>query len=233
MSIIIFDTETSGLPKKRNDFSNVRMLELGYIILDDEFNIIKERNFINKIDIEVPEIITQLTGLTKEILQKEGIEQKKIFSIFLEDINNVDVLIAHNNRFDLNVLRQEFKNMGVETIYNNKIYKKINLDSLEIFRTNINKKEITNYKLQTLYKYYHTEDFIQTHRALDDCKMLHSCLKNMKNNFNPYKYYIERKYNFHKYPNHSLNDIYKKDRNYVANFIKKLPISNKIFKFLI
>lgn len=231
MSIIIFDTETSGLPIN-NNFSNIRMLEIGYLILDMDLNIIKEKNFLSKIDIEVPEIITKLTGITSEKLKIEGTDIKKIFSILLEDITEIDIMIAHNNRFDLGVLRQEFKNIGAEKLFLEKIYKKIQLDSVQIFRDNIKKKDIENYKLQTIYKYLNQDDYIQTHRALDDCFMLHKSLTRLQN-YNSYNYYLNKKFNFSKYPKQCLRDIYKKDSRFVTDFIKKLPISKNILKFLI
>ena len=44
---LIFDTETTGLPKK-NDFSLINMIELGYIIINEKFEIIKESNNLIK-----------------------------------------------------------------------------------------------------------------------------------------------------------------------------------------
>lgn len=230
MTIIIFDTETSGLPIK-NNFSNIRMLELGYLILDNDLNIIEQKNFVNNIDIEIPEIVTKLTGITTEKLKTEGIEITKIFSILLEDLKEADIMIAHNNRFDLGVLRQEFKNIGSEKLFLEKIYKKIHLDSLQIFKEYIDKKDIENYKLQTIYKYLNKDNYIQTHRALDDCYMLHKSLNKLEN-YNSYNFYLNKKFNFQKYPKHSLKEVYKKNPNYVSNFIKKLPISKNIFKYL-
>lgn len=232
MSILIFDTETSGLPDKNYSFKNVRMLELGYIILDDDYNIILERNFISNIEMEVPEIITKLTGITSEILIEKGIDIKEILSIFVKDLKDIDILIAHNNRFDLAMIREEFKKIGAENIFEKKIYNKINLDSLQIFRKMIGKKEIKNYKLQTIYKYYHKDDFVQTHRALDDCKILQSSLVNIKDNFNVYDFYLNKSFNFKKYPRQNLKKIYENDPKYVLNFLKRIPISKKIFKFL-
>lgn len=231
MSIIIFDTETSGLPIK-NDFSHIRMLELGYLKLDMDLNILYEKNYINNIDIEIPEIITKITGITSEKLKLEGIDIKKILSNLLEDLNDVDIMIAHNNRFDLGVLRQEFKNIGAEKIFLEKIYKKINLDSVQIFKDNIKKKDIENYKLQTIYKFLNKDNYEQTHRALDDCFMLYKSLNKLEN-YNSYDYYLNKKFKFQKYPNQCLKYIYRKDPHFVKNFIKKLPISKNIFKFLI
>lgn len=233
MSFLIFDTETSGLPKKYYNFEDVKMLEIGYIILDNEFKKVKENNFLIKTDIEVPEIITKLTGITKELLDEKGENIEYILSNFYNDIKNVDIIMAHNNKFDLGILRQEFININKGDIFDNYIYKKINLDTLDIFKKYINKDEIENFKLQTIYKYYNIENFIQTHRALDDCNMLYSSLVYLKNNneFNPYKYYIEKPFNFKKYPKMNLKTIYCRDKYYVKNFLKNLRISSYIKNF--
>jgi len=234
MSIIIFDTETSGLPKKNNDFSEVKMLEIGYLKLNLDLTILEEKRYIVNVDIDIPNIITQLTGLTNKITKNEGYNISKILNSFLVDIKDADILIAHNNRFDLGILRQEFDNTNQLYLFDKYIYKKINLNSIDIFKNFIEKKNIKNYKLQTIYNYYNNEEFNQTHRALDDCYMLHNCLNNIKlnNNFNPYTFYLNKKYNFKKYPSSSLVEIYKFDKSYVLNFLKKLPISRKIKFFL-
>ena len=42
IKVCIFDVEATGLPNK-NDFSHINILELGYIIVDLELNILKLR----------------------------------------------------------------------------------------------------------------------------------------------------------------------------------------------
>ena len=233
MSIIIFDTETSGLPKK-GDFSDIKMLELGYLILDEDLNVLKENRYLINVDIEVPKIITELTGITKKELTENGEDLDKVLEKFFIDIKECDILIAHNNRFDLGVLRQEFINLKSEYLFDKYIYKKINLDSIDIFKNYITKKEIKNFKLETVYNYYNNIRFNQTHRALDDCYMIHNSLVKIKEseNLNIYNFYLNKKFNFKKYPKNSLKNIYKFDKMYVNKFLKNLPISRNIFKFL-
>ena len=45
LRVCFFDTETNGLPKNWSDFSEVSMLELGWVITDIDRNIIKEGNY--------------------------------------------------------------------------------------------------------------------------------------------------------------------------------------------
>ena len=233
MSIIIFDTETSGLPKQ-GDFSEIKMLELGYLRLDEELNILDENRYLIDVDIEVPEIITELTGITKEELTKNGKKIDKVLENFLVDIKESDILIAHNNRFDLGVLRQEYTNINSEYLFSKYIYKKINLDSIQIFKNYIKKSEIENFKLQTVYNYYNEENFKQTHRALDDCHMIRNCLVKIKEteDYNSYRFYLNKTFNFKRYPRSCLKDIYKRDKMFVKKFLKNLPIGRNIFKFL-
>jgi len=236
---LIFDTETNGLPTKNNDFSLISMLELGYIIFDENFEIIKESNNLIKGLFHVPEIITTLTGITKDITDKDGKDIKIIFKDFINDIRSVDYILAHNNRFDLGILKKEFEINDNQYYFNELIQKKINLDTIQIFKKYILKNNIDNYKLQTIFNYFYPNlDFIQTHRAIDDCHMVYKSLFHMKNNNNfcLNEYFLNKPISFGKYKKnkHNLKNIYKIDRNYFKFVFNKVYKVNyvKFLKFL-
>ena len=238
-NLMIFDTETNGLPAKGNDFSLISMLELGYIIVDENFEIIKENNNLIKGDFDVPEIITTLTGITKEITDKEGNDINIVFKDFINDIRNVDYILAHNNRFDLGILKKEFLSNDMKYYFEELIYKKINLDTIPIFKKHIEKKTIGNYKLQTVFNFLNPDtNFIQTHRAIDDCHMLHQSLFYMKshNDFCLNEYFVNKPISFGKYKKSKFNlkTIYKNDRNYFKFIFNKVYKVNyvKFLKFL-
>jgi ATP-dependent DNA helicase DinG len=233
INILIFDTETNGLPKKNNDFSEINMLELGYLIMDDKFNIIRENNDIIKGDFQVPEIITELTGITKEKTD-EGICIDIVLNKFLYDIKHVDYILAHNNRFDLGILKEEMRRNNKSYLYQNIIMKKINLDSIQIFKKEILKKNIKNYKLQTIYNYFHQDqdEYVQTHRALDDCYLLQkSLISLLKSDFSLNEYFLNKPLNFGKYKKKNLKFLYKNDFNYFKFFFNKIHNINYV-KFL-
>ena len=111
MNYCIFDTETNGLPFK-NDYSNVYMTQIAIIITNGRKNFI-EKEYLVKGDFEVSSVITELTGITKEMTDKNG----QSFSVIWNDINkllkkyNCSLSIAHNSYFDMNVIKQEYRRM--------------------------------------------------------------------------------------------------------------------------
>jgi len=236
---LIFDTETNGLPTKGNDFSLVSMLELGYIILDENFEIIKESNNLIKGNFDVPEIITTLTGITKEITEIEGNDINIVLKEFIRDIRTVDYILAHNNRFDLGILKKELVLNDSKYYFDELILKKINLDTIQIFKKYIPKKIIGNYKLQTVFNHFNPNtDFIQTHRAIDDCHMVYKSLFYMKkeNNFCLNEYFFNKPVSFGKYKKskYNLKHIYRNDINYFKFVFNKIYKLNyvKFLKFI-
>lgn len=107
----IFDTETNGLPEG-NDFSNVYMTQIAIIITDGSKNYV-EQEYIIKGDFEISKEITELTGITKEITEEKGISFKNVWFIInkLLDIFDCKYIIAHNMRFDKNIIKQEYKRL--------------------------------------------------------------------------------------------------------------------------
>lgn len=115
MKLIIFDTETTGLPQtKIMDTASLNLwpyiVQFSYIIYDTEINtILKIKDSI----IKIPETIiitkenSDIHGITNEISKEKGEDIKLVISEFIEDCNNSDVLIAHNMDFDINVLKVE------------------------------------------------------------------------------------------------------------------------------
>jgi DNA polymerase III subunit alpha len=123
MNIIFLDLETTGLPKTINYFcyhdpkyinyyDSSRITEIGYYItnnLGDELkkfsSLIKPTNFIIK------EIRNKKGNLLNDITHNNAIKYGRnindIFSEMLLDIKKCDMFIAHNVKFDYNVLMSE------------------------------------------------------------------------------------------------------------------------------
>lgn len=131
MKFIIFDTETSGLPKTK--IINPQTLNLwcyivqfSYIIYDSEINdIIKIKDEIIKLpkDVIINEETTKINGLTNKICEEKGIELREIMDEFFQDLKQCDLLIGHNINFDLNILKVELMRYIYENEENENIYK--------------------------------------------------------------------------------------------------------------
>jgi DNA polymerase-3 subunit epsilon len=109
MKLLIFDTETTGLPKARLPSSRgpnnwPHIVSISWVILDINTNkiigsqsyIVKPRNWI------IPQDSIRIHGITQEKAEKEGYDLQFVISQFLGQ--SYDVLVAHNLDFDYNVL---------------------------------------------------------------------------------------------------------------------------------
>ena len=115
MKVLILDTETTGLPKTKE--LNDETLELwpyivqfSYVIYDVQTNeMIKVRDAIAKLPegIIMDDFNISIHGITNEQSSSEGVDLPKLLDEFIEDFDNVDLIVGHNLSFDLNVLRCE------------------------------------------------------------------------------------------------------------------------------
>ena len=116
--ILVFDTETTGLPEKRASIHEhdkwPYIIQLSYVIYDTSKNSIFMigDNYIkinNSIDIS-PE--SQLiTGISRETLNNKGIPIKQALCDFNHAVKISDIIIGHNISFDKQIVMVEcFRN---------------------------------------------------------------------------------------------------------------------------
>jgi DNA polymerase III epsilon subunit-like protein len=140
--IIIFDTETTGLPKSRQSLVNNTeewpyIVQFSYIIYDlttNQIEVVSDHIIKLEEDIDIPEESSKIHGITKEISNEKGVSIKEVIDRFIVDLSDCELLIAHNLEFDLNVLIVELIRMNryaelleddVSIDLNNTAYKKI------------------------------------------------------------------------------------------------------------
>jgi DNA polymerase III epsilon subunit-like protein len=109
MKLLIFDTETTGLPRSRvpskvepNNWPHI--VSISWVILDSETNKIeKERSYIVKpTNWIIPDDSVTIHGITTEKATELGFPLAKVLGEFLAE--EYDALVAHNIEFDYNVL---------------------------------------------------------------------------------------------------------------------------------
>ena len=115
MRVLVFDTETTGLPKSR--WANYRdsdewpyIVQLSYILYNaNTGNIEIEEDNIIKMDdgVHIPESSTKIHGISNEISAARGIPIKDAIRKFLACFNMCDVLVAHNIKFDRDIILAE------------------------------------------------------------------------------------------------------------------------------
>lgn len=175
--ILVFDFETTGLYP-----SNSQIIEIGALLIEKKDGIehIQELSLLLNADV-VPEIITSITGITKQMLNQHGVPQEVGFQQLFDMIDDQTLLIAYNIQFDLSFLLQYIK-----TLHNrNYKFKNPILDVMAVYKD----RHPYPHKLDNVVITYQIE-IPNTHRALDDVKATYEALKKMGNELDNLEKYV-------------------------------------------
>jgi len=120
---LIFDTETTGLPKRDNapleELDNwPRMVQLAWQLHDVSGKLMESGNLIVRPDgYEIPYAAEKVHGISTERAKKEGRPLKEVLEIFATTLSGASVKIGHNIEFDINVVAAEYLRTGVENSF--------------------------------------------------------------------------------------------------------------------
>jgi len=106
MRILVFDTETTGLPKyrlpaKQQEGNWPHIVSISWMLLNDN-ELLSTRSFIIKPRWVIPAESTAIHGISTEFAEKHGVDLEYAMNEFISE--RYDVLVAHNLHFDENVL---------------------------------------------------------------------------------------------------------------------------------
>lgn len=114
MYYLVFDTETTGLPKNYqaplDDFDNwPRLVQLAWQFYDGDGNLWEEENLIIKPEgFVIPEEVAKIHRISQERALTEGLPLNEVLQKFSEAIKRADFLVGHNIDFDNNIVGSEF-----------------------------------------------------------------------------------------------------------------------------
>ena len=150
---VVVDVETTGLNPKEDE-----IIELGAVYVSDHE--IRERfSVLLKTKREIPASVQKLTGITPELILRDGLEPEQAIRDFRKRIAD-HMLVFHNAGFDRAFLSRAFEKYNLPGI--GKRYE----DTMTIAKQTLD--EVENYRLETIARYYGKMEQ-QKHRALDDC----------------------------------------------------------------
>jgi len=113
MSVVVFDVETTGLPKRRNcpftEFDNwPHIVQLSWIVYKSG-KIESINDHIIKIpdDEVIPDVCVNIHGITNEIMRRDGENIVDVLMEFKRDLSNSKIMVAHNLEFDTSIISVE------------------------------------------------------------------------------------------------------------------------------
>jgi DNA polymerase-3 subunit epsilon len=116
--ILVFDTETTGLPDfkaRSHDPSQPHLVQLALVTFDEEGNETMAQSVIIKPDgwVISPEL-TAIHGISQERAMDEGIPENIATQMFVMAQGCARLRVAHNEQFDRRVLRIAMTRAGLE-----------------------------------------------------------------------------------------------------------------------
>lgn len=114
---LVFDVETTGLPKDRRAsfrdlavYDAARIVSIAWRLVDTDRDgaEVRSRYYVIRPDaFEIPEDAVRVHGISQEQALAEGVPLRQVIAELAGDVERCDVLVAHNIMFDINVLRSE------------------------------------------------------------------------------------------------------------------------------
>ena len=182
---LFFDTETTGLPKRRNapvtDIHNwPRLVQIAWMFCDEygrninsECHIVKPDGFVIPFDAQ------NIHGISNEKAHKEGKDLRYVLDRFSDAISRSSYLIAHNMEYDYSVVGSEF----IRNRMNNKLDQ---INKICTMKSTTNYCKIPNnygYKWPSLIELHYTlfnQVFQERHNADYDVSMCAKCFFELK-----------------------------------------------------
>ena len=156
--LVFIDVETTGLDPGKGH----RIIEVGAIAMENN-QMISEYHSLVRVNYSIPLHVSKIHGITNDMLHNQPAPEQ-VYTELNNFIQN-SLLVAHNAKFDVGFLRNEFDRLNL--VFNNK-----SLCTLAMSRRRY--PRLPNYKLGTVYRHLIGEQpaDAKRHRALDDARMV-------------------------------------------------------------
>ena len=118
---LIFDTETTGLPRKWSapitDTDNwPRCIQIAWQLHDSMGNLIEHQDYlVNPDGFNIPYDAERIHGISTELAQQNGIPLVEVLEKFNTALAKAKFIVGQNVGFDVNIMGCEFYRMGIDS----------------------------------------------------------------------------------------------------------------------
>lgn len=178
--VLFFDTETTGLPKRRNQgalegpMNWPDLVEIGWMIYDAETGerLRTDQGVVRPDGWTIGEEVARIHGISQEKAMKEGEPLATVLGRFMDDVRGCYLIVAHNLEFDRNVVFHAAQwRLGIDPwTFWPSAASGSEFCTLVESRADVPKKK--SYTLSALYEEQFGEKIVGAHRALTDVDAL-------------------------------------------------------------
>ena len=121
---LIFDTETTGLPKRWNapvtDVDNwPRCIQIAWQLHDDMGRCVEHQDYLIRPDgFNIPYDAEKIHGISTELATEQGLLLHEVLELFNVALSKTTFVVGQNVGFDLNIMGCEFHRLQVQTALN-------------------------------------------------------------------------------------------------------------------
>ena len=121
---LIFDTETTGLPKNWNapitDTDNwPRCVQIAWQLHDIYGELIEQQDYLIKPEgYNIPFDAEKIHGISTQLAEEQGEDLQKVLYLFNEALSKSKFVVGQNVKFDLNIMGCEYVREGISTKLN-------------------------------------------------------------------------------------------------------------------
>lgn len=125
---LVFDTETTGLPTSwqapASDVENwPRIVQLAWQAFDLRGRKMLARSQLIRPDgFTIPREAEMVHGISTSVARRKGVPVAEVLEAFMEPLADASVLVAHNFKFDANVLGAEFHRLRLRDPFSRKTH---------------------------------------------------------------------------------------------------------------
>ena len=153
----IIDIETTGLSRYYDE-----IIELSALKVKDN-KVVGKFNSLVKPEYEIPEFITELTGISNEMV-KDAPNIHHVLPEYIEFIAD-DIIVGHNVHFDIGFINQITA------------FSKDYIDTMSVSRVIL--PELAHHRLSDLSNFFGI-DYSNAHRANEDCIITFKCYEGLR-----------------------------------------------------
>lgn len=183
---VVFDLETTGLDPDVDEIIEIGALRIrNGVVVDSYTTLVKPSSYdiigldwqdqddyievSNEKRVYIPSFITELTGITNQMIKDAPTIEKPITK--LVDFIGNSIIVGYNVNFDLNFAYDAFYEVEEKPISND--FMDVKRMARKLLR------QLKNHKLETLCDYFGI-DKTDEHRALGDCLLTEKCFQKLK-----------------------------------------------------